>query len=195
MAEAPKIVFSAFAAPAAGLLVVFMNGELRVGTTTGKLLGRNHEVIARAARAEKFSGKLGAALDFLGLPGVDAGRLLVIGSGTEPPDFAKLGGMVMSKIPASATEITVLLELPSGPMKPQEAAEFALGLSLRAYAFERYKTKRKEGEEKRGKQRVSLGVADAAASRKAWARREAIYGGIVLARDLVNEPPNVLYPQ
>src|SRR5581483_8992892 len=65
----------------------------------------------------------------------------------------------------------------------------------RAYAFDRYKTKRKEGEEKREKQRFALGVADVAACRKAWARREAIWGGVVLARDLVNEPANVLHPE
>jgi leucyl aminopeptidase len=195
MADAPKIAFAPFAAPTKGVLVVFMNGELRLGPATSRILGRNHDLIARVARAEKFSGKLGAVLDFLAPAGLHAGRLIVIGSGTETPDFAKLGGTVMGKIPSGAAEVDILLELPSGAMKPDQAADFALGTSLRAYAFERYKTKRKEGEEKRGKQRLTLGVADAPACRKAWARREAVYDGVVLARDLVNEPPNVVYPE
>ncbi|HEX9320985.1 MAG TPA: leucyl aminopeptidase [Xanthobacteraceae bacterium] len=195
MADAPKIAFAPFATPTKGVLVVFMDGELRLGTATGKLLGRNHDLVARAASAEKFTGKLGAVLDFLAPAGLQAGRLIVIGSGTETPDFVKLGGTVMGKIPAGAAEADVLLDLPAGTVKPDQAADFALGLTLRAYAFERYKTKRKEGEEKRGKQRLTLGVADVAASRKAWGRREAVHGGIVLARDLVNEPPNVLHPE
>jgi leucyl aminopeptidase len=195
MADAPKIAFAAFAAPAKGVLVVFMNGELRLGTATARLLGRSHDLIARTASAEKFTGKLGATLDFLAPAGLQVQRLLVVGSGTETPDCVKLGGTVMGKIPPGAAEVAILLDLPSGIVKPEQAADFALGLTLRAYGFERYKTKRKEGEEKRGKQRLTLGVADVPACRKAWGRREALYGGVVLARDLVNEPPNVLYPE
>jgi len=101
----------------------------------------------------------------------------------------------MGKIPPRAAEADILLDLPAAAMKPDQAADFALGLGLRAYAFERYKTKRKEDEEKRGKLRLTLGVADVPTSRKAWGRREALCGGVVLARDLVNEPANVLHPE
>ena len=195
MADAPRIAFAAFATPTKGVLVVFMNGELRLGAATSKLLGRNHDLVARAASAEKFTGKLGAVLDFLAPAGLQAERLIVIGSGTETPDFVKLGGIVMGKIPPRAAEADILLDLPTGAMKPDQAADFALGLGLRAYAFERYKTKRKEDEERRGKLRLTLGVADVPASRKVWGRREALCGGVVLARDLVNEPANVLHPE
>jgi leucyl aminopeptidase len=191
----PKIAFAPFATPTKGVLVVFMNGELRLGAATSRLLGRNHDLVARAARAEKFTGKLGTVLDFLAPAGLQAERLIVIGSGTETPDFVKLGGTVMGKIPPRAAAAGILLDLPTGAMKPDQAADFALGLGLRAYAFERYKTKRKEGEEKPGKLRLTLGVADVPACRKAWGRREALHGGVVLARDLVNEPANVLYPE
>ena len=191
----PKIAFAPFATPTKGVLVVFMNGELRLGATTSRLLGRNHDLVARAASAEKFTGKLGTVLDFLAPAGLQAERLIVIGSGTEIPDFVKLGGTVMGKIPPRAAAADILLDLPTGAMKPDQAADFALGLGLRAYAFERYKTKRKEGEEKPGKLRLTLGVADVPACRKAWGRREALHGGVVLARDLVNEPANVLYPE
>ncbi|TMJ29390.1 MAG: leucyl aminopeptidase [Alphaproteobacteria bacterium] len=195
MADAPRIAFAAFATPTKGVLVVFMNGELRLGAATSKLLGRNHDLVARAASAEKFTGKLGAVLDFLAPAGLQAERLIVIGSGTQTPDFVKLGGIVMGKISPRAAEADILLDLPTGAMKPDQAADFALGLGLRAYAFERYKTKRKEDEERRGKLRLKLGVADVPASRKAWGRREALCGGVVLARDLVNEPANVLHPE
>ena len=191
----PKIAFAPFATPTKGVLVVFMNGELRLGATTSRLLGRNHDLVARAASAEKFTGKLGTVLDFLAPAGLQAERLIVIGSGTETPDFVKLGGIVMGKIPPRAAAADILLDLPTGAMKPDQAADFALGLGLRAYAFERYKTKRKEGEEKPGKLRLTLGVADVPACRKAWGRREALHGAVVLARDLVNEPANVLYPE
>ena len=86
--------------------------------------------------------------------------------------------------------------MPGGALKPEQAAELALGARLRAYAFDRYKTKRKEGEERaakaaghdRGRQRRGGAEGVGAARRRsptAWC----------MARDLVNEPANVLYPE
>jgi leucyl aminopeptidase len=80
-------------------------------------------------------------------------------------------------------------------MSPEQAADIGLGARLRAYRFDRYKTRQKEGDEGTPKIKLSLGVAEAAAVRRAWRSREAVGEGVVLARDLVNEPPNVLYPE
>ncbi len=68
------------------------------------------------------------------------------------------------------------------------------GARLRAYAFDRYKTKRKEGEERTGKVTVNFACAQPAAAEKAAARTSAVADGVVMARDLVNEPANILYP-
>jgi leucyl aminopeptidase len=87
-----------------------------------------------------------------------------------------------------------LVDLPGGASKPEGAADVALGFELRAYAFERYKTRRKDDEEPRGEVRVHIAVPDLPAAKKAFAARGAIGDGVRLARDLVNEPPNVLYP-
>ena len=40
-------------------------------------------------------------------------------------------------------------ELPGVALKAEQAADVALGALLRAYAFDRYKTKRKEDERRR----------------------------------------------
>ena len=88
----------------------------------------------------------------------------------------------------------MILELGNGAVKADAAADVALGASMRAYTFDRYKTKRKDGDEGPSKARMTLAVADVAAARKAWGVKQAVLEGVVLARDLVNEPPNVLYP-
>jgi leucyl aminopeptidase len=89
----------------------------------------------------------------------------------------------------------VFLDLPGPATKPEAAAEFALGLKLRAYRFDRYRTKRKEDEEKTpAVAAIALAVADAAAAQKAWHRRELVGEGVLIARELINEPPNVLFP-
>src|SRR5262249_39810246 len=73
--------------------------------------------------------------------------------------------------------------------------DLALGVLLRSYTFERYKTKRKDGEDRPTEVDVTIAVADAAAAGKAWRSRAALVAGVNWARDLVNEPPNVLYPE
>ena len=80
-------------------------------------------------------------------------------------------------------------------MTAAQAADLAQGLQLRGYVFDRYKTKRKDGEQGSVKQSATIAVADAAAARKAFAAPSAIAGGVLMARDLVNEPANVLYPE
>jgi leucyl aminopeptidase len=198
MAESRRLGFGPIAAPTGGVLVVFADDSLRFGTKTRAILGSAADLVTRAAKSERFTGKGGTALDIVAPAGLKATRLIVIGTGKaderKPQDDVKLGGVVQGRIPNSATEATVILELAGGALKAEAAADVALGATLRAYTFERYKTKRKEGDEGPAKGRLTLAVADVAAARKAWGAREAVADGVVLARDLVNEPPNVLYP-
>ena len=70
----------------------------------------------------------------------------------------------MGKIPATASEATLIADLPGGAIRPERAADLALGAQLRAYAFDRYKTKRKEEEEKAAKLKVTIAVAGVAAA-------------------------------
>ena len=76
----------------------------------------------------------------------------------------------MGKIPAAASEATIIADLPGGGIKPDRIADIALGVRLRGYAFERYKTKRKEGEERAAEVKVTVAVAGVAAVEKAFAR-------------------------
>jgi leucyl aminopeptidase len=197
MAGPGKLAFGPFAAPSKGVLIVFTDEELRLGAATRGLLGSARELLARVARAERFTGKSGSSLDIVAPAGLKVSRLVAIGIGKgdlKARDAVKLGGVAMGKIPGSSPEATIVADLPGGPMRPEQAADVALGATLRGYAFERYKTKRREGEEPPAKANVTVGVADVAAARRAWRRQGALADGVVIARDLVNEPANVLYP-
>ena len=130
--------------------------------------------------------------------GLSAPRLVVIGTGKDGElkqrDIIKLGGIAMGKVPSAATEATILAEFGSGALKPDQIADLALGVRLRAYSFDLYKTKRKEGDERADKVHIDLACSSPAAAEKAWGRTGGIADGVVLARDLINEPANVLYP-
>src|SRR5215813_5614436 len=199
MTDAFKLGFGPFTAPAKGVLVVFCDGGLKFGPATRKALGSAADQVTRAAKAERFTGKKNAALELIVPAGIKAERLLVIGLGKtaelKPKDFLKLGGLAMGKLPASASDATIFAEMPGGAMKPEQAADLAQGARLRAYAFNRYKTKRKDDETPPAVRNVTVAVGDIAAVRKADAPRMAISDGVVFARDLVNEPANVLFPE
>ena len=72
----------------------------------------------------------------------------------------------------------------------------ALGMLLRAYRFDKYRTKKDDADngEEPAKVKVTIVTAAATAARKAFADAEAVAGGVTLARDLVNEPANMLGP-
>jgi leucyl aminopeptidase len=198
MSDALKVGFAPFSAPAKGVLVLFCDDQLKFGAAAAKALEGAADLVTRAAAADRFTGKSGTALDLVAPDGIKASRLIIIGTGKDEGkarDFVKLGGTVMGKVPASATEVQIFADLANAPVRAEQAADLALGVRLRAYAFDRYKTKRKEGEDKPARPKVTIAVADPKAVRKPWATREAIADGVDLARDLVNEPANVLYPE
>ena len=197
MSDALTLGFSPFSTAPMGVLVVFCDNGLKFGPATRRALTPAGDLVTRAAKAERFSGKSGSAIELIMPEGLKLPRLVVIGIGKadelQPKDFLKFGGIAMGKLPASATEATVIAELPGAAMSAARAADLAQGMRLRAYAFDRYKTKRKD-EERRAGVKASIAVADVAAARATFAPRAAVADGVDMARDLVNEPSNVLYP-
>src|SRR6516164_3317066 len=199
MAMELKIEFDRFKAPNKGVVVLFCDDALKMGAASRNLLGDAAGLIARAAEADGFTGKSGSALDIIAPAGLKAGRLVVVGCGKpaalKSKDFLKLGGIAAGKVPAAAKQATIIAELPAAAMSPDAVAGVAAGAMLRTYSFDRYKTKKKEGEEKRGSLDLVIATANPAAAKRAWAASEGVAEGVVWARDLINEPANVLYPE
>jgi leucyl aminopeptidase len=198
MPDAVKVGFVPFSTAPRGILVVFCDDTLKFGAATRKALGAAADVVGRAAATNQFKGKSGSVLDILAPEGLKASRLIVIGAGKlsaiNDYDFLKLGGAAAGKLRAGNDAVTIVAELPTGALTPDQAAAVASGVRLRAYKFDRYKTRKKDGEEAALRADVSLAVGDVAATRKAFAPDSHIVDGVIMARELVNEPPNVLYP-
>jgi leucyl aminopeptidase len=179
-----KLGFVPFGGPGPGVLVVFCNDGLKFGSASSKVLAPAGDLLKRAAQAEHFTGKRGSTLVLPVPQGLRVTRLVVIGAGAADTLEA-----------TAARDAMIFAELPGKSLNANQAANLALGLRLRGYSFDRYKTKTKDGEEKPSAKNVSVAVSDVAAVRKAYAAREAVAEGVLIARDLVNEPANVLYPQ
>ncbi len=198
MSDAVKVGFVPLSTAPRGVLVVFCDEELKLGPATRKALGPAVDLVKRAAAASTFKGKNGSTLDLLEPEGIKIQRLLVAGTGKsgelKEKDFLKLGGIVAGKLNAASTDVTVMAEHASGAMKPGQAAGLATGIRLRAYKFDRYKTKKKD-ESAALNAKVSIAVNDVGKSNRAFASSAHVTDGVEIARDLVNEPPNVLFPE
>jgi leucyl aminopeptidase len=199
MPDAVKVGFVPLSAAPRGILVVFCDEALKLGPASRKTLGAAVELVKRAAETNRFKGKSGSSLDLLEPEGIKVQRLIVLGTGKATEfshkDCLKLGGTLAGKLNSGSEAVTVIAELPEGAMTPDQAAAIASGMRLRAYKFDRYKTKKKDGEERALRTDVSFAVEDVAASKKAFVPDAHVVDGVILARDLVNEPPNVLFPQ
>jgi leucyl aminopeptidase len=198
MSDAVKVGFVPFSTPPRGVLVVFCDDSLKFGPATRKALGAAANMVSRAAATSGFRGKSGSALDILAPDGLKAPRLIVIGAGKlstiKESDFLNLGGAAAGKLRAGNDGVTIIAELPGGAMESGQVAAVASGFRLRAYKFDRYNTKNKAGEEAALRADVSIAVGDVTAARRAFAPSAHIVDGVITARDLVNEPPNVLFP-
>ncbi|HEV7346294.1 MAG TPA: leucyl aminopeptidase [Devosia sp.] len=147
---------------------------------------------AETARAGSFNGKQGQVLDVLGAGGK---RLLVVGRGNAADlplnGWTDRGGSLLAKI-ASTRADTVSVILDETGASPAAIGELAAGLRLRHYRFDKYKSAR--AEDAPTALAITLHVADPDAAKAAIADRGAVVDGTLLARDLINEPANVLGP-
>jgi leucyl aminopeptidase len=198
MASKPSISFSRHAVPKKGSVVVFSAEEGGLSETAKAC--DPAKTLERAFPIADFSGKSGSSVELIGPDGLGFDRLVAIGVGKSANlkeyDWLKLGGAVAGQF-RKATDITVIADLPGTEIGAPESAALAAGILLRAYNFEKYKTKKEDGEGKpadRKASRFTIHTADPAAAKKVFADAEAVADGVWLARDLVNEPANVLGP-
>jgi leucyl aminopeptidase len=195
-----QISFTAPANVAAGAWVVAAAEGAVLAPAAARADKASGGALARALKVASFKGKAGEFLEVLAPAGLSASRILLVGMGKAETLDAKgletLGARIVARLQAAGeTSATWALEAPRGAhlKAAQVAAHLALGARLASYAFDKYRTRNLE-DFRKTLATVRVVAADPAAAKKAYAGLAALADGIFLARDLVNEPPNVLYP-
>ncbi len=184
------------------------SGARVVGATDGSVLlpaaaeadRATGGALKRAIAASRFAGKPGQIVELLAPAGAKASRIILAGLG-KPANFdsraaEKLAAKIVGRLFTSGEkEIVFALDVPKGSkLKPATLAlHLAMGARLRSYAFNKYRTRNLEDLEPT-LQRIVVGTKDVAGARRLWGPSEAVAQGVFFARDLVNEPPNVLSP-
>ena len=154
MSAAVKIAFGPLSAPKGSALVVFVGADMKPRRCGRRPVRRSRAAHPRGREGRQLSsGAQRTALDILAPAGLDASRLLVVGvapgKDNAPLDFVMLGGFVFGKA-TGAQKVDVAFEAPAGAWDGAAAADFALGLKLRGYKFDKYKTRKKENGEENG---------------------------------------------
>ena len=152
------------------------------------------EGVAATLKHQRFEGDAASAVELF----LDAGtrRLLVVGTGNDVAPAAaaeKLGGTVASRLLVSG-ETHVVIDLTGLGYDADAAARVALGVTLRAWRYDRYHTKLKD-KQKPTLSRVTI-VGGGADSQARWEERwQPVLEGVKLTRELVTEPANIIYPE
>jgi leucyl aminopeptidase len=192
-----------FAAPQAVASGAWVVGALEGGALTAaaqKADKASGGALSRGLKVSKFMGKPGQVLEVLAPAAVGASRILLVGLG-KGADFdsnkaENLAANINGRLNAAGeSEVTFEIDVPKGAkLKPGVlAAHLALGAKLKGYSFNHYRTKNLDEYEVKLK-KVTIATPAIGDAKKAWAGIEGIGDGMFFARDLVNEPPNVLSP-
>jgi leucyl aminopeptidase len=209
MTDTLEIVFAPLSAAPQGACVAFAAGDLVLGPTVQGLNTRSGGALLKAAEAAEFKGKSKTSIELLAPPKIDAPRLILVGVGKAgeltDTDWSSLGGYALGQVGARKTAQASFIADIAGMSETKAvmiAVSLAYGALLRHYSFKKYLTKKapEEGNGSNGTQpkdkleRLVIHCADPEEARAAFEAKRALANGIYLARDLVNEPANVLGP-
>jgi leucyl aminopeptidase len=155
------------------------------------------EVVTEGARASRFTGKAGQIFEAFVSSGGAVARIALAGLGdaaaaTRTDSIEKAGAALAAKYLTSG-EAALLLDLTGAGLSADEVAGLLLGLRLRAWRHDAYRTKLTD-EQKPSLVDVHV-VGAVAGAQEVWEREAALAEGVEFARELVTEPGNVMYPE
>ncbi len=162
-------------------------------------------MLTKAIGITGFKGKKEQTVDLIAPQGLKFARVVVVGldkpGSYEPEDWVSLGGTVRGLLSGKeAPAAHIYLETAGGEVAAADVASFALGALLRGYKFKKYKSKARKKDGAAGDandkslKKIVIHCGDPKAAGQAFGWGRALADGVMLARDLVNEPANILGP-
>ncbi len=195
-----KISFVKPGLPVTGVVVVTAIAGGKLSASAAMLDKIAGGAIRRAILGSNFKGNKGQTLNLLAPAGGRLDRVMLVGLGKvidiTDLEMQKLGGRIYAGTQqVKKGLVTIVLDAVTGAkMSASEmASEIAFGANLRSYRFDKYKTKLKP-DNKPTIKTLSIACAGFINARKKYISLSKIADGVFFTRDLVSEPPNILYP-
>ena len=164
-------------------------------TTKGQLPEGLERAMEEGAKAARFKGSAGQLFDgFVERDGA-VQRLVLVGTGAADAEgraanCEKAGAAISGKY-QSAGEETIALDATG--LAAEDLAHVLLGLRLRNWRYDIYRTKMKDEHKVTLKRVVVLNAPEGAED--AWGEAAHLAEGIEFTRELVTEPANIIYPE
>ena len=147
--------------------------------------------LREALGRQRFEGEAGSAAEHFA-----AGRrIVVVGvgkNGTNGDGPEKLAGTAVARLLTSG-EKKAVIDLSGLGYDTDAAAKVGLGAALRAWRYDRYRTKLKDKHKPTLKEVIIVG-APSDSEERYRSRWEPVLEGVSLTRELVTEPANIIYP-
>jgi leucyl aminopeptidase len=203
----PVISFTSLTSePQAGTVIYFASEGEDLPASLQKADSASGGALSKAMQVAGFKRKRKSVVEILAPHGLAAGRVLIAGLGDRKTlntrEWMEIGGAIRGKLHAKVREADAVFSGPE-PLTEEAPLAFALGFGLRSYSFKKYKSKaspksdEQETPEDNNNEAPALTIFSqwGESLERAFQRQQAVCGSVHFARDLVNEPANVLTPR
>lgn len=151
--------------------------------------------IAQGASVARFKGRAGQVFEVFAERAGHVVRVALAGAGKADDaeriaNCEKAGAALAAKYLRSGAE-SIAIELAG--LTAAEASAVLLGLRLRCWRYDVYRTRMKDDQKATLLHGFAVGAPDG--TEEMWADASAIAKGVEFARELVTEPANILYPE
>ena len=197
-----KIDFSGPGSAATGALVVGISDGNLLTPSAKDMDKKTGGALRCAIKSGAFKGKAGQSLSLLSPAGTRLDRIVLVGLGklkdVNERAMHMVGGQIFAALKAGGSKSATVLvdgmeksELTAADM----AVAIAEGVRLRSYRFDKYQTKKKSNNNgKPSLTAMTFRCRGATKAKAVFKARNKVIDGVFLTRDLVTEPPNVIYP-
>ncbi len=154
-------------------------------------------VLAEGAKAARFTGKGAQIHEAFVMRGGKLARVAMVGIGEvngagRTGSIERAGGALAARYLASG-ETALTVDFAGSGLSAPDCAAFLLGLRLRAWRHDAYRTKLPEDQKPTLTDIFILNPPENTEAE--WLREEALAEGVEFTRKLVTEPGNVIYPE
>jgi leucyl aminopeptidase len=195
-----KISFAKPGLPTSGALVVGVYADRVLTPSAQQIDQASNGTLTRAMEAARFDGKVEQVLSLICPSGVELTRVVAIGLGAAneltAARWQSIGGAACAAL-LSGTEKAAAIALDANEENTLDAADVAanvaFGARLRSYRFDKYRTTESKAD-KPSLSKLEISSAAGSDAKKTFAALDAVADGVLLTRDLLSEPANILGP-
>ena len=164
-------------------------------TNKGQLPDGLERAMEEGAKAARFKGSAGQLFDGFAERDGAVHRLVLVGTGAADAEgraanCEKAGAAISGKYQSAGDE-TIVFDATG--LAAEDLAHVLLGLRLRNWRYDIYRTKLKDDQKVTLKRVIVINAPEGAEA--AWNEAAHLADGIEFTRELVTEPANIIYPE